>query len=111
MQLDETCNLDNYTAATTVSTTTDGNTAVYSDPFLQTLGFTDITTPSDPSPEGTMSLPGKPTVVAVKDNKYAVVAVVAKDTASSGKMVVVDLTTKEVVKEVDLTGEPDCKLF
>lgn len=84
---------------------------MYSDPFLQTLGFTDITTPSDPSPAGTMPLPGKPTVVAVKDNKYAVVAVAAKDTASSGKMVVVDLMTKEVVKEVDLTGEPDCKLF
>lgn len=58
-----------------------------------------------------MSLPGKPTVVAVKDDKYAIVVVVTKDAASEGKMVVVNLATKEIMKEVDLTGEPDCKLF
>lgn len=56
-----------------------------------------------------MPLPGKPTVVAVKDEKYAIVAVVAKDTVSEGKMIVVDLATKEIMKEVDLTGAPDCK--
>ena len=58
-----------------------------------------------------MSLPGKPTVVAVKDDKYVIVAFVTKDAASEGKMVVVNLATKEIMKEVDLTGEPDCKLF
>ena len=56
-----------------------------------------------------MSLPGKPTVVAVKDEKYALVAVAAKDTASGGKLIVVDVVSKGIVKEVDLTGEPDCK--
>lgn len=56
-----------------------------------------------------MPLPGKPTVVAVKDDKYAIVAVATKDAVSEGKMVVVDLATKEIMKEVDLTGEPDCK--
>ena len=58
-----------------------------------------------------MSLPGKPTVVAVKDEKYALVAVAAKDTASEGKLIVVDVVSKGIVKEVDLTGEPDCKCF
>eukprot|EP00985_Skeletonema_marinoi_P020236 scaffold11938_cov206-Skeletonema_marinoi.AAC.1 len=107
LQLDDTCNLNNYTAAFTVSTTTDGNTAIYADQFLHSLGFTDISDASNPSPAGTMSLPGKPTVVAVKDDKYVIVAVVTKDAASEGKMVVVNLATKEIMKEVDLTGEPD----
>lgn len=50
-----------------------------------------------------MPLPGKPTVVAVKDDKYAIVAVATKDAASEGKMVVVNLATKEIMKEVGLT--------
>ena len=49
--------------------------------------------------------------MAVKDDKYATVAVVTNGTDVGGKMVVVDLMTKNIVKEVDLVGEPDCKLF
>ena len=84
---------------------------MYADPFLNSLGFTDITDASNPSPDGILSLPGKPTVVAVKDDKYATVAVVTNGTDVGGKMVVVDLMKKEIVKEIDLVGEPDCKFF
>ena len=109
LQLDETCNLDNYSAAYSVSATTEGITAIYTDPFLNAIGFTNIADASNPSPEGFTSLPGKPTTVAVKDDKYAVVAIVTE--ATGGQISIIDLTSKEIMREIVLDGEPTCKIF
>lgn len=109
LQLDETCNLDNYTAAYSVSATTEGITAIYTDPFLNAIGFTNIEDPSNPSPEGYVALPGKPTAVVVKDDNYAVVVIATE--ATGGQLSVINLASKEIVREIDLGGEPTCKIF
>ena len=90
--------------------TTDGNTALYTNPYLHDVGFLDITDTSNPLPLGYTITPGIPVVVAVKDAKYAAVAVeYSHNSTTVGEMIVLDLSTREIVREIELDGQPDCK--
>ena len=96
-------------------------TLVYTDAIRGTIGFIDITNPSNPQPLGTLPLDSdpdddiehSPTSVDVLGNRYALVAV---DTTSgefatpSGYLLVVDISNPAapvVVTTIDLQGQPD----
>jgi len=72
------------------------------------IGLVDITNPDTPIGMGTVSMGGEPTSVAVLGD-YALVGVNTSvdfvDT--SGKLVVVRISTKEIVTQIDLGGQPD----
>ncbi len=96
------------TGAEIVSASPDGKLLVYTDAQSGNLGFVDIEDPHAPKPSGVLGMSGEPTSVAVA-GAYALAVV---DTSPSflepsGKLVVVDLTTREIVREIDLGGQPD----
>ncbi|MGK5684742.1 esterase-like activity of phytase family protein [Actinoplanes sp. URMC 104] len=97
------------TAAAEISTVTeDGRTVVYTDSPGKRLGFVDITDPGRPRPGGTLALDGEPTSVAHLGHLLlAAVNTRPSFTDPSGKLVVVDDRTREVVREIDLGGQPD----
>lgn len=92
-----------------VDATKDGKQLVYTDSATGSVGFVDITDPSDPLPAGTLLLGGEPTSVGII-KKYALVAV---DTSAgdldnpTGTLFVVDLATHTIVKALPLGGQPD----
>ncbi|MEV6345989.1 esterase-like activity of phytase family protein [Actinoplanes sp. NPDC051851] len=97
------------TASAEISTVTeDGRTVVYTDSPGRRIGFVDITDPSRPAARGTLAVGGEPTSVAHLGRLLlAGVNTSASKTDPSGKLVVVDATTRAVVRELDLGGQPD----
>ena len=109
------------TVSEIIAATANGRTLVYTDAIRGTIGFIDITNPSNPQPLGTLPLDTdpdddiehSPTSVDVLGNRYALVAV---DTTSgefatpSGYLLVVDISNPAapvVVTSIDLQGQPD----
>lgn len=84
-------------------------TLVYTDSPGEQIGFVDITDPANPVADGVIALGGEPTSVDVLGNQYALVAINTSDdfVNTSGELVVVDITTREVVGSVALGGQPD----
>ena len=107
-QLDATCNVDDETVAEIVTASNDGNTLIYTDGVQQRLGFIDITDAAAPKKRGTVMLAGEPTSVAVVGN-YAVAGVntSADYINTSGGLAIIDMATQEVVRTLDLGGQPD----
>ena len=68
---------DEETVSEIVAATADGMTLVYTDAVRGTIGFIDITNPSNRQPLGTFPVgpDASPTAVAVLGNRYALVAV------------------------------------
>ena len=96
------------TVAEIVAASPDGLKLVYTDSETKNLGFVDISDPTSPSALGAVSLRGEPTSVAVSEN-YVLVAV---NTSSdfihtSGELVVVDISTQNIVATHPLDGQPD----
>lgn len=117
-----------------VDVTEDGETLVYTDAGAELIGFVDIRTRRDPRPAGVLPVGGEPTAVAVRGD-YVLVSVNTSATDSvtcvdpgddgvfgtadddaedigfisswSGKLLVVDLATRTVVREMPLPGQPD----
>ncbi|MBE3639750.1 esterase-like activity of phytase family protein [Mangrovicoccus algicola] len=88
--------------------TQDGNTLVYSDSPLGVIGLVDITDPASPRPLGNIDMQGEPTsVVVAGERAYAAVNTSGSYTDPSGKLVTIDLGSKEIVAECDLGGQPD----
>jgi len=72
-QIDPSCNTDDATNAETIwyfTSSSGGTYLVYTDSESENLGFVDITDPSTPKADGSVSLGGEPTTVRVIDNKY-----------------------------------------
>ena len=72
-QIDPSCNTDDATNAETLwyfTPSSGGINLVYTDSESDNLGFVDITDPSAPKADGTVSLGGEPTTVRVIDDKY-----------------------------------------
>ncbi len=110
------------TVSEIVAATANGRTLVYTDAIRGTIGFIDITNPSNPQPLGTLPLDPdpdddvdhSPTSVDVLGNRYALVTV---DTTSgafdapSGYLLVVDISNPAapfpVGAPIDLGGQPD----
>jgi hypothetical protein len=110
-------NRDDQTVSEIITATADGRTLVYSDSVLGSIGFINIANPAHPFPTGVVALDSdptddveySPTSVEVLGNRYALVAAdtSASFTDASGSLVVIDITTRTVVAEIDLGGQPD----
>jgi hypothetical protein len=106
--LGSSCESDDATAAEIAAASTDGLTVIYTNSPKGEVGFVDITDPASPKPLGALAVGGEPTSVAVL-GAYAMVVV---DTSASfvspaGKLVVIDIATRQTVVEIDLGGQPD----
>ncbi|MFM1816661.1 MAG: hypothetical protein RLZ98_3356 [Pseudomonadota bacterium] len=97
------------TVSEIVAATRDGMTLVYTDSPMGQLGFIDLSNPASPVPTGTLAMGGEPTSVAVLGNRYVLAAVNTSPSfvAPSGTLVVVDLETRTIVRQIDLGGQPD----
>ncbi|MEV4275839.1 esterase-like activity of phytase family protein [Actinoplanes xinjiangensis] len=97
------------TAAAEISTVIDdGRTVVYTDSPGRRLGFVDIGNPSAPKPAGTLAVGGEPTSVAHLGRLLlAGVNTRTSFTEPSGKLVVIDASSRAVQREIDLGGQPD----
>jgi Esterase-like activity of phytase len=97
------------TVAEIVAASEDGTTLIYTDGATGSVGFVDITDPTDPEPLGLIPVDGAPTSVAVA-GPYAIVGV---DTSPdllnpSGFIAVIDIATRMVVRDdIDAMGQPD----
>ena len=107
-QIDATCNTDTETVAEIVAISSDKNTLIYTDSAQKQLGFVDITTSNNPTPDGTFALNGEPTSVAVKDS-YALAAVnTSEDFVNvSGELAVIHISNRTLISTIDLGGQPD----
>ncbi|MBK8454680.1 MAG: esterase-like activity of phytase family protein [Thiofilum sp.] len=107
-QLDLNCNVDDETAAEIVAASSDGMTLVYTDSPNQSIGFVDITEPSKPKAAGKLKMSGEPTSVAIKNN-YALVGVntSADFINASGKLAVINVSSKALLGSIDMGGQPD----
>jgi hypothetical protein len=81
---------------------------VYTDSENGEIGIVDIRNPRNPQPLGVVEVGGEPTSLAIR-GRYALVAVnTSSDYASpSGKLVVVRLTSRQIVAQIELGGQPD----
>ncbi len=90
-----------------------GRTLLYSDADAGLIGFVDISDPAAPTAAGTLVTGGAPTSVAIAGSR-ALVAV--DDTVTegdgtfgphAGRLLVVDLATRAVVRTINTGGQPD----
>jgi DNA-binding beta-propeller fold protein YncE len=92
----------------------DGNTLIHTDAAARRIGFVDISNPGAPRGLGSLSLAelgsehDEPTSVAVVGD-YVLVVVDSSTsfTSPSGRLDVVDLATRTLVRSMDLGGQPD----
>ena len=107
-QLGSSCEAREETAAEIVAASTDGMTLIYTNSPKDEVGFVDITDPSAPVALGALAMGGEPTSITVQGN-HALIAVNTSPsfTAPDGKLVVVDIATRQVVHEIALGGQPD----
>jgi hypothetical protein len=96
------------TSAEIIAATADGMTLVYTDSPGGSIGFIDISDPTNPVAAGVFLPEGEPTSVAVIGN-YALAGVntSASYTEPSGFLVEIDVTTQLEVGRCDLPGQPD----
>lgn len=96
-----------------VTATDGGRTLLYTDAEAGLVGFVDITNPGAPTAAGVLVTGGSPTSVAVAGSR-ALVAV--DDTVTepdetfgphAGRLLVVDLPTRTVVRTINTGGQPD----
>ena len=97
-----------------VDYTTNGRGLVYTDSDTQSLGFVDISNPNNPISDGILALDGEPTSVAVRGPILALVGVNTSPgdeddvpPERSGFLAIVNLLTRQVVRRIDLGGQPD----
>ena len=95
-------------SAEIISASDDGMTLVYTDSPLGVIGLVDITDPAAPKALGNVDVGGEPTTAKIIGDKVFV-AVNTSDSyvEPSGKLVTIDLATRNIVAECDLGGQPD----
>jgi len=99
---------DQETAAEISAVTDDGDTLVYTDSPGERLGFVDISDPAAPKAAGILPLAGEPTSVTVAGNRILAVVNTSEDFVdTSGRLVVLDAGSREVIETVELGGQPD----
>lgn len=97
-------------AVAEISTVTpDGRTVVYTDSAGQRIGFVDIRNTGKPRPLGTVAVGGEPTSVYATGDKILVcVDRTDGDFAHpKGALLVLDASSRKLLREVDLGGQPD----
>ena len=96
------------TVAEISTVTPDGMTVVYTDAEAGGIGFVDIADPNAPQADGFLETPGSPTSVYATDRYLMVVVDTSESyTEPTGKVVFVDLETRETLHELELGGQPD----
>lgn len=96
------------TSAEIIAASGDGKTLVYSDSPLGAIGLIDITDPRLPLAKGVIKVDGEPTSVSINGNLAFVGVNTSKSyTKPSGKLIIINLESKEVVSSCDLGGQPD----
>jgi hypothetical protein len=105
------------TSAEIIAFTKDRRTLLYTDALTARLGFVDTSDVRRPRPDGSIDLPGDPTSVAVVGNRALVSVVTSEDPDGdgplnelddpSGDLLVVDLRSRDVVRTIELAGQPD----
>jgi hypothetical protein len=107
-QLDPSCNVDNVTVSEILTVSKDGMTVLYTDSEMGFLGFVNIADPVNPTPLGYVAVGGEPTSVAVV-REYAVVVVNTSPDFfnTSGILHVIRIDSLEVLRTMDLGGQPD----
>ncbi len=100
--------LDTETVSEIIAASRDGRTVIYTDAETGNIGFVDISDPANPQPGGFVETPGEPTSVAVASG-YALAAIntSADFVMTSGELLVIDIATHEVVRTIQLDGQPD----
>lgn len=102
------CESDDTTAAEIVAASEDGRTLVYTNSPKGEIGFVDIGNIRAPAPLGALAMGGEPTSVTVLGNQALVAVNTSVDFVNvSGKLVVVDMTTRARTAEIALPGQPD----
>ena len=96
------------TSAEIVAADASGELLVYTDSPRGGIGFVDIADPAAPAAGGFVALDGEPTSLAIAAGRaYVALNTSASYTAPSGRLVVVDLGTREPTPSCDLGGQPD----
>ncbi len=108
-QIIASCNTSQVTNAEIVAASEDGNLLIYTDGEFGKIGFVNIADPANPLPAGIVDfLPGSPNSVAVRGNyALAVVATSVNFVNPSGYLAVIDITSRAVVRNITLPGQPD----
>jgi len=103
-------NIENETVAEIVTASQDAQTLIYTDGKMGAIGFVDIKNAKKPRAAGFVNVGGEPTSIAVQ-NKYALAAVNTTPEKEfinvSGKLVVIDIKSKKIKREIELGGQPD----
>jgi hypothetical protein len=96
------------TIAEIVAASEDGKLLVYTDAVSGNVGFVNIEDPANPLPGGVVDVDGQPTSVAVAGS-YALVAVNSSPDFlnPSGNLKIIDLDSGEIIRTIDLGGQPD----
>ncbi len=95
-------------SAEIIAASEDGMTLVYTDSPLGVIGLIDLTDPAAPKPLGNIDMGGEPTTAKIIGGKaFAAVNTSESYANPSGKLVTVDLSTRAIVSECDLGGQPD----
>ncbi len=98
----------NETSAEIIKATEDGRTLIYTDSPGKSLGFVDITTPDQPQPLGILPLSGEPTSVAMAGDLALVAVNTSPDFVNpSGFLAIIDVPSRQVLREIPLAGQPD----
>lgn len=107
-QVFENSSPETVTAAEIAAVALDGTLVVYTDALSARVGFVDITDPAAPVAAGAIEVDGDPTSVDVIGD-YALVAInTSKDFVNvSGRLLVIDVNTRTIVREIELGGQPD----
>jgi len=109
-QLDPDCNTDNKASAKIVANFDDF--LVYTDVENNQIGFVNFEDPSNPTAEGAINLTGIPTSVKVLADRILVTLDTSinipgpSNDVFSGKLAVINKTTRALVQEIELPGQP-----
>ena len=107
-QVGASCESADTTAAEIVAASMDGMTLIYSNSPKGEIGFVDITDVKAPKALGALAMGGEPTSVTVLGAQALVAVNTRTDFVNvSGKLVVVDITTRKEVASIALPGQPD----
>ncbi|MEL7489577.1 MAG: esterase-like activity of phytase family protein [Pseudomonadota bacterium] len=99
---------DAETVAEIITAAQGGRTLVYTDSEEEGLGFIDLRRPNRPQADGFLSLGGEPTSVAATGPFVLAAINTSEDFVNvSGQLVVVDLRTRDIVRTIELGGQPD----
>jgi hypothetical protein len=95
-------------SAEIISVSEDGNTLIYTDSPLGTVGLIDITDARAPKPLGNIDVKGEPTTAHIIGGKAFIGVNTSESFVNpSGRLAVIDLASATEVASCDLGGQPD----